>query len=370
MRMIALFAAVCLLSLGGPAAPAQTTPTKPAEPEWPNEIGGRPFTEWLKDLSHEDPSIRERAIRIIPGFGPIARKAVPHLIARTRDPDASPRVRAVQALQIIEIADEDIPKVIKALGDRLESDTQSWIRYCAVLSLGRFDPEDGKPALPHLVRGVEDHSSFEVRRACLAVLVPYAFDEKKGPDPGAIRALMRVVDKPARDEALQVRQEAAVGLAMLGKPSDPMLAAALEKKFTLLASPNNKTVDPSVAIWANVGLIALGKTGKDADPHLDPLLKAIRSSDLTLRSHGLRAIAYLGDRAKAAVPDLLDLLTSKEQDVVVATCYALARMGRVHERQISALTGLSTKKDAPEPVKQAAKAALDMINGKKDEPKR
>ena len=49
--------------------------TKPPEFKWPTEINGKDLETTLKDAEDPDPTIREAAVRALPGFGPPAGKA-------------------------------------------------------------------------------------------------------------------------------------------------------------------------------------------------------------------------------------------------------------------------------------------------------
>ena len=124
------------------------------------EVGGRPLSEWITDLKNIDPSVRERALRAIPLFGPPASQAVPTIMERCLDRDASPRVRAIGALGMLEISDKDVPKVVETLAKRISDDPQSAIKFQAMMTLSRFGIEEGKPAIPALVKMAEDPTTW------------------------------------------------------------------------------------------------------------------------------------------------------------------------------------------------------------------
>src|SRR4051812_24020294 len=109
----------------GCAAPLQaqlTTPfSRPAAAQV-SEVGGKTLSQWIADLNHQDPSVREEAIRAVTQFGSEASRAVPQLIARLRDVDASPRAKAALALSIIEVPKSDVPRVVQALAQRVQED--------------------------------------------------------------------------------------------------------------------------------------------------------------------------------------------------------------------------------------------------------
>src|SRR4051812_9137286 len=99
MRTFARVAGAFLLCLLGGTTPAQVKdkgkpPGNAIEtvPTLVSEVDGRTFEEWKADLQHADPSVRTEAILAIVRFGPRAAEAVPLLLKRCLDLDASPRV--------------------------------------------------------------------------------------------------------------------------------------------------------------------------------------------------------------------------------------------------------------------------------------
>ena len=62
------------------------------------KVGDKKLSQWIADLRNSDPSIREEAIVAITFFGPAAAEAVPALLDRLHDSDASPRAKAIVAL--------------------------------------------------------------------------------------------------------------------------------------------------------------------------------------------------------------------------------------------------------------------------------
>src|ERR1022692_2054186 len=57
-------------------------------------VGDKKLIDWINDLHHTDPSVREEAIRAIILF-PNTGEAATALMDRLHDPDASPRIKAV-----------------------------------------------------------------------------------------------------------------------------------------------------------------------------------------------------------------------------------------------------------------------------------
>src|SRR5262245_7781900 len=112
MRVTFLFGAVLAALLGTAAsAPSGKIVNKPGGPKavQPGEkpsastkIGGKTFHEWLKELDAKDPSVKERAIQVIPSYGPeLGMEAMRTLVRLTRSRDVGIRVNAAIAIGII-----------------------------------------------------------------------------------------------------------------------------------------------------------------------------------------------------------------------------------------------------------------------------
>src|SRR5262249_697320 len=279
----------------------------------PRDFMSKTLNQWMLDLRHADPSVRDKAIRAIVQFGPTAREAVPALVDQTYNmQDGDPRVRAVIALGIIEINDKDVPKVVDALGKRLKEDPQSIIRYHAAVSLIRFGSEAAR-VLDDLIFRTSDMTAFDIRRACVVALRYAGADTSKGPNPKATNALLhRLRDANGfRDPSGEVRMEAVISLGSIGWPTDPSLQAPVQK--ALETSPHHN--DRRVRIWAHVCLVAVEK---GTDNHVKAVIRELKNKDLEVSCTAAQALGALGAKAKAAVPDLVDLLRGKEPPLVIA----------------------------------------------------
>ncbi len=166
---------------------------------------------------------------------------MPALIEHLNDSDESPRSKAVLTLGMIKIEDKEVrDKVIKALGQRLEFESQGPIRYDIALVLMGFH-EDAKLALSGLLHGAADPTCWEVRRICLAVLVQVG-QTNKGPDPRVTHVLINaLIDEPAA----AVRLQGVMGLAQMGKSADPDLLA----HEIAVVRTRMKDRDKTVVIW-------------------------------------------------------------------------------------------------------------------------
>ena len=275
------------------------------------EVGGRPLSEWITDLKNIDPSVRERALRAIPLFGPPASQAVPTIMERCLDRDASPRVRAIGALGMLEISDKDVPKVVETLAKRISDDPQSAIKFQAM----------------------------------------------KGPDVRCLRAMVIAL----KDPSMAVRQEAVYGLAVLGRPFDMTVAQTIEK--ALVTMTDNK--DKGISIWAHVGMMNLTKADST---HLKPIMKNLKDKDPQVRLLAVRAMGTLGKLALFGLPELIEALDDKEAEVQYTAIWAIAAMGSSADKAVPPLRAMYQKTALPEPIRMSARAAVEQISGKKEPP--
>jgi HEAT repeat protein len=349
-------AAACLLALAGPLfAQAGGTSQSPSSsgslestPPIPAEVGGRTLAQWMADLKHPDPSKRAEALISILGFGPGAMDAVPAIIDRCRDGDASPRAKAVIVLKLMQVRERDIPKIVDALARRLTEDPQTIIRYEAAQGLVRY-AEEAHSAIPALIRGMEDAGCWEIRHACIIALRRAAYDPKNGPDHRATQALIRSL----RDPVSKVRMEATLSLGALGAPRDPQLLTAVVSALQGQLGYKDKIL----SLWTHVSLMAIDD--KVTDKSLEAILKLLQSPERDIRVQALVAFGALGPKARTCVPAVVDALHDKETDVVIAACAALPRMGDRSSRVLDPLIKVSQRKE--QHLVYAACAALGEI---------
>ncbi len=370
------------------AAPADTAIT---------EIEGKSLRQWTEEIGNEDPSVREKAIRAVIFFGSQAAtsRVIDALVARcTSDPEASPRVRAVIALTVLDIPEPDHHKVIDALAKCLDghlengrmvfNDPQAVVRYHAAVALNRFGGDEAKSAIPGLINGTRDLSSFETRRACVTALRQIARDPKKGPDPKASRALLSMLASPGgipNENAVEVKIEAIMSLAAMGRPGSEDEKLLKEIEATLLAYINSR--DRRLSIWAHYSQLALQIDPKTDAAHVKAIADNCTSPDVVTKVHTATALGAIGTKAQAHTGALIKLLGDKDNEVFVATCQAFVNIVDPGKDAIKALTDLAEPKENVEPKidpgrKEWAKATLEHIaeakknrdKMDKDEPKK
>jgi HEAT repeat protein len=182
------------------------------------EIAGRPFSEWLSELSDSDAGTRRRAAQNIANGGAAAEPAIPQLISMLADRDETVRPAAANAL--VRIGKGSLPELTKAIKseDRIvrcgaavalhQLDSKNAAVVPALLeaaaagravpqdfrayaheALGRISPE----AVPALIDGLK-HSDIEIRRRAAYGLGEY------GPAARAAVPLLRQMAADRSDE--------------------------------------------------------------------------------------------------------------------------------------------------------------------------
>jgi HEAT repeat protein len=319
MFQIRLLGIALLVTAATLSASAQTQPyTSPGETQL---VRGKTLKAWMDDLRDSDPSVRNTAILAIPEFGPAAEAAVPRLIEHclvANESDAGPRCDAVIILPKIKIAEKDIPRVIETLG-RCLSDPQAVIRYQAAVGLV-LSGDHARGALRDLITAAKTpQSTWQIREKILVALQRAGRDPKGGPEFEVIKIFL---DKMATDKSAHVRQQAVIGLGALGRPADPKILLEVENAL-LLKARGAGDKDKGVQIWANASLMALDKVNDDLLKRIGKLLK---DPKVDVRIQAALALGTVGDKAKAAVPALLEMLDDAEKTVVCAATDGLLQI--------------------------------------------
>jgi HEAT repeat protein len=358
MRIARLLAGLLLLT-GGLSARAQTDSTQPTGPTWPTIIDGRDLKSWVADLRHADPSMREEAIRAVVAFGPPAcsRDIVKTIIERTLDRDAVLRVRATMALTIMDIRKDDIPLVVNAFANLLENDTQTIVRYQAAVGLVRYE-DNAKPALNALIKGSADLGSYVIRQQSVIALYHAGRNTGAAPDRAAVTAMYNRLS----DTTICVKLEALRGLAFLGKTGDPTVQANLEAKLRELT----RVKDRVVVIWAWIALMGV----TDVSPEIVKAIGAhLKDPQVRIKIAAAEALGQMGNRARFALPDLIEMLKDKEPHVIVTAIWTIGQIEDPGQTALAALTDLtktevSKDKSTNEFVQKYAQAAVDALTKK------
>jgi HEAT repeat protein len=324
------------------------------------EVEGRTLEKWVTDLQHADPSVREKALAVIPAYDS-ASQYVKNIVPLVHDEDLGPKVKAIMALGLIEIDSHDVPAVVAALSRILNSEEQHAAKLQAALTLSRFGNE-AKEAVPSLIKGANDAGSWQIRKASIIALRRIGVDPKKGADDAATRALCRAAQF---DKAFQVRVEAVQALGFMDRPPNPKELDYVRGVLTKLATERNES-EKVIALWAHVSLMALDKV---TDEGLKTVTKNLTMKEtVPVRGNAVLAMGTLGVRAKSVVKSLIPMLDDKDLGVAMTTCWAFVSIGDKNQEILDAMTKMLDRKDLDEAGKTQVKAAIEELkNSNKSE---
>jgi hypothetical protein len=317
----------------------------PKKFEWPTEVLGKKLDYWVKEASKSpDPSNREAALRILPQFGPDARKtAGPVLLsAMTKDTDINVRLTALATVPLLGFDDANIEAGLNAMVALLKPSNlhDRFTRMEAVSALAACGPVANRAsAIPTLVEFTcKDPASWQLRKAAAAALAsigqpvmemetPKAGKEGpaakgkespkaklshgKGPDSQAIKGLIKMLS-PLNEHSHEVRRQVITSMRSLGPPHDE----AGWKEYRAALQAAQKDPDQSVSLWARVAYIEASlEPIKGADLNLRFLVDSLKTSDPAKRIEIMTAIGALGDTASNQVIDeFIALATSIPKD--------------------------------------------------------
>ena len=358
-RRLALSAVLLTAAVAAAQTPAGSQPQPglpaagaPKAPEWPREIGGKSALDWVAEFHNPDPTLRENAVKVIPGFGPdVRRVAVKPLIALIEDPDPGVRVNAILVLAAIGFsADqrEECRTAAAALAAAINRTAPgSVIRLHAARALSVLGTE-AVVAVPTLAK-ISDDPSWETRAAVAAALgrlgapvygpLPAASNPAKPPVPKQKpnkTAMDKLANSLLMDKSATVRMEAVQGLLQIGPPYvedlgkygeaiDPYVKIVTARLKTDAQSER----EPAVRIW----LLTLHSMYDDRtmEVNVDRIAgMAAPTEPPDVRVHALNALTLIGPRAKAALPQLKECLKAKEIPIITNAVEALLAIGEEH----------------------------------------
>ncbi|MGL4550221.1 MAG: HEAT repeat domain-containing protein [Gemmataceae bacterium] len=349
--MRAVVVGIILGLLGSaPAARAQSSGGKDAgTPKRVEAVDGKTLAEWREILKNGDASRRTTAILAICQFGEEASKAVGDLIAvMDKDPDVSPRVKAVHAMRVIEVEGKDVDRVVRALARRLArgegGETQTVVRYEALLALLRY-AADAASAVPALKKTAFDNGSWELRHKAVSCLWRIALENKEktdGPDGDIVTTLLDVV--VAKNSTYEVKLEALMGLTYMGKPADPRVQARLISDLTNYAKGPSVGFESNAArtmqVWALAALSNLGENPGIITTPQAKLANFLKNKNLDVRRQAAAALGGLGKSASPQLPALLAMLDDDEPLAVAGACQAILTIGDTGDRVTDKLLSL------------------------------
>jgi HEAT repeat protein len=249
------------------------------------------------------------------------------------DPDEEVRLTAALTLKgSREAAAGAIAELTRALHDRNPA-----VRRTAAEALGPLD-EKGAAAGPALTGLIADRVAG-VRAAAAAALAHVAPRDKK-----AAHAIVRMLKDP--DAGVRRAAAEALGqMAYTGLPTDPAVVSGLRD-----ALRDGELMVRERAVWA-LGYVRHPDTVPD-------LVGLLRAEHKDLRSSALHSLGMLGSMAKAAVPEMVEVLRSDPENREI-TAWSLARMGPAAAPAVPAL--IECLDEAREGIRnQAARTLRDI----------
>jgi HEAT repeat protein len=377
--------------------PKDPPPEKPKEPQWPKEINGKDVAGYVKDFTDPDPSVRERAVRTLPNFGPDARKGTGKALLKVMQGDSSRagrdpgvRVAAYVAAAALGFEDEaDTREAIRLLANGASAAADgSATRLNAVQTLATFGPK-ADAAVGNLIGPPLLDVSYETRRSVAFTLGRIAFNEQSGPSRRAIGALHGTL---ITDQCVIVRLEAMQSLVLLGPPwlprpgapplkdvKDPkdapkpdekdaaVTVAAVKARLGLAGGSRPLENDRQVEIWARLVLMRFDPKEVN-DANLTAIARHIGSADLGTKLQALSALGLMGEAAEKKLEDVVRALEETDPLVVETAVTTLVKMGTAAKPAIPELEKLrtrGTRKEEKEFYQNLADTAIKMIKGAK-----
>ena len=229
------------------------------------------------------------------------KSAVEPLIKRleTEDPDLKREI--ILALKMIG-SKQAVPVLKKIL---LKKDESSYVKFDAARALGSIDNTD---SVYTLIRAMKSDRSWLVKGACAEAL------GKKG-DNRATKALKKILNTDAGENASWVRDKAALALSKIGEGGINALVSSLGV---------DKTSTRRRASWALIGL---------GDPAVPYLLSALREVSSLSRKRAAMVLGWIGNK-KTVLP-LTWELSDTDLQVRKMAVWALGKIG--DDKAITAL---------------------------------
>jgi HEAT repeat protein len=288
-------------------------------------------------LRDSDQFMRGYAADALASIGPVAKDAVPALLAALNDPrdeeHLHARYKAALALaQIGPDAKVALPALVKALGDEERS-----VRYAAasVLCGMRADAAEAAPALIKLLGS--DYSMFGDSRSGMRASI---MDIGTGVIPALIEAL--------GDDSVKVRDFAATILGQFGPVASdavPALedlgsASALGRIGVAAIPALTRLLGHADAKTRMLAAVALLRFGPDASPAIPSLAKALADKNAGVRRHASRALGSIGVAAKKSARAVAAVLSDEDPQARVYAAEALWRITGEAREQVEILIRL------------------------------
>jgi HEAT repeat protein len=391
-----------------PAKPADPPPTntepetpKPMTPEkvtYPDKVAGRDLKGWLKELEYtgggpvqKDDQVRETAVKMIPSFGPDARKPAvrPLINAIQADPDPGVQIAAITVVSSMgfDMRDEVRP-VIAVLQNKLGlAGSGNMVKMYCVRSLASFGP-DATTAIKYLKDSCLD-PSWETRKEvaiALSLIGAAPADDKGNPKKGKdghpigpnVDAINILLDYQLLDRSVNVRLEAAKSLLALGplsikdpleyieKTKKPLEAIDKAVRFEGGKGPktNARGATPDRGMYVWVLLLQVMYDDRQANANLLELARLVKEPDGPkadeVRLFALQALGVGGGllqnptlekgTVEKVVKAVADALAYEHEPVLQYTALqTLAMIGKTADPALPAVEKVAASKPKPPP---------------------
>jgi HEAT repeat protein len=229
------------------------------------------------------------------------------------------------------------PKRVAAVGKLLTTSKDLAVRLQAAQALATIGP-DADSQIPRLVQALADSDKAVVGASLLALT---QLGEKGHEELGKLLV-------GAKDPAIRVRAVELLGtLGTKAKAQLPRVARA------------TKDADKNVAFASILALAHMGETGVEQVGRM-----LAQEKDVQTRIRAAEALGSAGPAAKSQVPVLVAALGDANKNLVGASAWALAHVGKAAYQAVPELQKVARGKDCPEAVRQTARAAIDAIEGR------
>jgi HEAT repeat protein len=300
--------------------------------------------------SLKDEKLRGTVVDVLGRQGVKVKAAVPALVDTLKDRAAAIRVKAAEALALIEPGTTAaVPTLVELL-----KDADKAVRIKSADLLGGLGPA-AKPAVAPLIEAVKDPDA-EVRAKAAETL------GKVG--PAAVPGLIAAV----KDKDVNVRLGALDALAACGGHAAPAIPTLIEiikepvpavrSRAVDILKPFGRAAAPAVPVLVEMLkgdreskikaaelLAEIGPVGKSAVPNLTANTRADTSG--TVRRTSAEALGRMGKAAAEAVPTLAEMLNHEvnkaRPEVRLTIAEALARIGPDSRPALPAIEKLLTE---------------------------
>jgi HEAT repeat protein len=243
------------------------------------------------------------------------RTAMPVLLAVLKDKDISLRQEAAQVIaEMGKDVTHALPQLITALKDQDDRVAAMLIR--AISQMGK----EGAPAIPALVDIVRDGGDSQARSNAADALTQFG-REAKDAVPGLIEML---------NSGRHNRSTAAWALAKIATPAEAM-PALLE----VLAEPSRE-YEPSDHATGEA-LISFGPAA------IGPVAELLQHKRGEVRIRAINILVRFGKQAQSTVPQLMDVMDDKDEDVSLRAAEAVWNIDRRPEVLPHFVRGLKAK---------------------------